>query len=378
MMKKNKQLMVYVIFTLFLVFSLLGGNWTTIFAQGTVPLPPPPVVAPVVLINSIITAGEGHTCAITPADGLRCWGWNDSGQLGDGTFEDSSTPVYVEDVIASGIIDLTAGIKHTCALFSDSTVQCWGMNDSGQLGNNSTANSNVPVTVAGLQGEIVAINAGAEFTCAQNDAGEVFCWGDNSTGQLNDGTTTNRLVAVKTDPNRVGTVVMHDAGLKELQGVTPDGAANYWNSEPLIPVTGLPEEENEILTADRWTDGGCSTTVDREVTCWGAITPGAVTGADLDRHLLDSGMGHACTLVQGVGMVCWGSNSRGQLGVGTQDDAEEYVVVKDIESVVDLATGMDHSCAIINDELIKCWGNNEFGQLGNGTIEDTTLPVPVL
>lgn len=376
-MNNKKYWAVYAIFSLVFAFSLAGGNWATTLAQGTVPTVPPPPAAPVVLLNSIITAGEGHTCAITPATGLRCWGWNDSGQLGDGTFDDSTIPVFVVDIIPSGIIDLTAGIKHTCALFSNSSVYCWGLNDSGQLGNDSIENSNTPVLVQGLSGRIVAINGGAKFTCAENNLGEVFCWGDNSVGQLNDGTTTNRLTAVPADPDLVGRVLMADAGLKEVQGVTLDGATNFWNNEPVIPVTGLPEEENEILTADRWLEGGCSTTLDREVTCWGAIVNPDVEGGDLDRHLLDSGSGHACTLVGGTGLVCWGSNSSGQLGVGSTEDSDEGVVVKDIPSVVDLATGMDHSCAIIDDEIIKCWGWNNFGQLGVGTKRDSLLPVVV-
>ncbi len=82
-------------------------------------------------------------------------------------------------------------------------------------------------------------------------------------------------------------------------------------------------------------------------------------------------------MVPGTGMVCWGSNTNGQLGVGTQEDSEDFVVVKDIESVVDLATGMNHTCAIINENLIKCWGWNELGQLGDASNDDAKLPVKV-
>ena len=369
----KKYWIAYALFSVVCAFALAGGSWVTSLAQGTVP-DRVPLRGPVVpIINSIITAGEGHTCAITPADGLRCWGWNDSGQLGDGTFADSNVPVNVIDVLASTVIDLTAGIKHTCALLANSEVICWGLNDSGQLGNGTTTNSNVPVLVQGLQGRIVAIDGGAKFTCAQSDTDEVFCWGDNSTGQLNDGTTTNRLVATLTDPGLVGNVLMVAGGLKELQGVTKDGVTNFWNNEPLIPVTGVPEAVYEILTAGRWLEGGCSTTIGQDVNCWGSIVNVAVSGASLNRHLLDNGSGHACT-VNSDGLVCWGNNSNGQLGSGWNAKEDEVVVVRGLPSVVDLATGMNHTCAIIDNEIIKCWGENQFGQLGTGTNSDTAFP----
>ena len=121
-MGEKKLLVIAAIAAVFLAVFALGGSWDTTYAQGTVPPAPPPAPPAAPLISSIITAGEGHTCAITPADGLRCWGWNDSGQLGDASFEDSTVPVFVEEIIPSGIVALTAVIKHTCARTSGSDV----------------------------------------------------------------------------------------------------------------------------------------------------------------------------------------------------------------------------------------------------------------
>ena len=355
---------------------MVGGNWETSLAQGTGPPGPPPGLPPAPLIRSIITAGIGHTCAITPADGLRCWGLNDSGQLGDETFTDSSIPVFVVDVIASDIIDLESGIKHTCALTSGSEVMCWGLNTSGQLGNRSIANSNVPVLVQGLVGKIVSISGGAEFTCAVNDADEVMCWGNNSEGQLNDGSRFGRSVADFVDPELVSDIVMVSGGQKELQGVTSNGASNFWNDEPIIPDTGLPEENNAFLSADRFFGGGCATTVDRVVNCWGAVVNAEVQGSVLDYNLLDTGGSHACTVTD-EGLVCWGENSTGQLGIGSLINSDKAQVVDGIPAVVDLAAGLNHTCAIIDHKLIKCWGENTFGQLGDGTTSDNSLPVVV-
>ena len=295
-MIEKKFWMANIIFTIAIALAMVGGNWDTSDAQTVKPNPgaAPPPAAP--LISSIITAGIGHTCAITPADGLRCWGLNDSGQLGDATFTDSSNPVNVVDIIASGVIDLESGIKHTCVLTSNSEVYCWGLNNSGQLGDGTYSNRNVPVLVKGLEGNIVSISGGAEFTCAVSDTNDVMCWGDNTSGQLNDGSTLDRNVAVFVDPDLVNNVLMVSGGQKELQGVTTDGAYNFWNGEPIIPVTGLPEENNVILSADRFFEGGCSTSADGVVQCWGAIIDAEVQGGVLDYNLLDSGGGHACTV----------------------------------------------------------------------------------
>ena len=122
-MIEKKYWIANIIFTIAIALAMVGGNWDTSLAQGTVPdTPPPAPAAPGPLIRPIITAGIGHTCAITPADGLRCWGLNDSGQLGDATFIDNSVPVQVVDIIASSVIDLESGIKHTCALTSGNEI----------------------------------------------------------------------------------------------------------------------------------------------------------------------------------------------------------------------------------------------------------------
>ena len=205
-MNEKKLKVVSLIFSLMVALAMVGGNWDISLAQGTIPRTPPPSppAAPAPLIGSIITAGIGHTCAITPADGIRCWGLNEAGQLGDRTWVDSTVPVHVVDVLASGVTDLDAGHHHTCALTSGGRVMCWGKNDKGQLGNGTFEDSNVPVFVQGLAGITTSIHTGADFTCAVSNAGRVSCWGNNSTGQLNDGTTENRNVAVLTDPEISG------------------------------------------------------------------------------------------------------------------------------------------------------------------------------
>jgi len=132
---------------------------------------------------------------VTSTGGVRCWGANWSGQLGDGTTTDRVTPANVVG-LHDGVTDITAGRNHTCAVTGAGGVRCWGYNWSGRLGDGTTTDRATPVDVIGLSSGVTAIAASEWHTCAAKHAGDVHCWGRNNYGQLGDGTTTNRMTPV--------------------------------------------------------------------------------------------------------------------------------------------------------------------------------------
>lgn len=163
---------------------------------------PTQVAMPAIKHISAISAGEHHTCAI--ADGkIYCWGANESGQLGNANTESKSNipvPVSISDDIIKNISAISAGDRHTCAI-ADGKIYCWGANESGQLGNGSYDNSNTPVpikTVPEVKGGFVSISAGANHTCANSTINNiVYCWGSNASGQIGNGTHENQTTPIK-------------------------------------------------------------------------------------------------------------------------------------------------------------------------------------
>ena len=192
-----------------------------------------------------LIAGENYTCALTSAGGVKCWGFNYMGQLGNSTNTSSNTPVNVSG-LASGVIALSAGRDHTCALLSSGGVKCWGKNNYGQLGNAGNTNSNTPVNVYGLNSGVLGLTAGGDHTCALMTGGGVKCWGANGFGQLGDGTTISHNTPLGVNGLAAGVTLLTAGTFHTCAVLAGIGPLRCWGDNSYgqlgIGVATLPEE----------------------------------------------------------------------------------------------------------------------------------------
>jgi alpha-tubulin suppressor-like RCC1 family protein len=173
-----------------------------------------------------ISAGERHTCALTAAGGAKCWGENLDGQLGIGTATNALTPRDVSGLLSSGVV-VAAGSYHSCAVTTGGGAACWGSNYYGQLGDGTAGRSFAPVAVTGLTAGVAAVAAGGYHSCALTTGGGVKCWGNNTYGQLGNGTTAQSLVPVDVTGLSAGVVAIAVGGAHSC-ALTSGGGVKCW------------------------------------------------------------------------------------------------------------------------------------------------------
>lgn len=363
-----------------------------------------------------ISAGGFHTCALTAAGGVKCWGRNDSGQLGDGSTSASMVPVDVPELDA-GIVAVSAGGAHTCALDAGGGVACWGRNDFGQLGDGTTTQRTSPVPVSGLSSGVTAISAGGLHTCALMEWGAVKCWGNNNQGQLGDGSTTGRTTPVDVVGLGGGVSGVAAGGSDNSGGHTcawlVGGALKCWGRNDFGQL-GDGTTERKLTPADVAGSGSgaavgggryhsCALSTAGGVSCWGwniggqlgdgttstRTMPVGVVGLGAGVSQIGTGGMHTCALVADAAK-CWGFNTSGELGDGTSGNSRTtpvYVLASPGGSPLDgvaavtaggSITTSGHSCALMVDGGVRCWGANGFGQLGDGSTTNRTTPVEVV
>jgi alpha-tubulin suppressor-like RCC1 family protein len=239
-----------------------------------------------------ISAGSAYTCALTSAGGVKCWGRNNQGQLGDGTTTDRDEPADVPG-LTSGVAAVAAGTSHTCAITTAGGLKCWGLNSQGQLGDGTNTGRTTPVDASGLSSGVTAVAPGNFHTCAVVEGG-VKCWGFNNYGQLGDGTTTRRFTPVIDVLGLTSGVAAVAAGGSHSCALTSAGAVKCWGRNR----TGQLGD-------------GTST---------GRLSPVDASGLTSGVDAIAAGWAHTCAVTTAGGVTCWGENSDGQLGDGTATD----------------------------------------------------------
>jgi alpha-tubulin suppressor-like RCC1 family protein len=184
-----------------------------------------------------VSAGGRHTCAVLKTGGAFCWGDNDYGQLGNGTMTDSLTPVPVA-AIPESVTAITAGTDHTCALTDAGSLYCWGLNVDGRLGDGTIATRPEPVAIAGPPSGIVSVTAGHDHTCAITTATAVLCWGQNERGQIGDGRACGSTCRTPSPlPGLSSAISTISAGTTHACAVKDDGDVRCWGLEVFGPVS---------------------------------------------------------------------------------------------------------------------------------------------
>ncbi|MCS5637523.1 MAG: RCC1 repeat-containing protein, partial [Myxococcota bacterium] len=298
-----------------------------------------------------IAGGLGHTCSVSILGEVQCWGFNDAGQLGDGTTTARAYPAPVSGLGASPIISVGTGEAFSCALNGLGEMLCWGDNSQGQLGDGTRNSSLVPILVGGLGGTVESFSPGRQHVCAALTNGNAECWGDNSTGQLGDGNFFDRLVPTLIS-GLGGLIASVASGYDHTCAVTILGDAYCWGNnffgqlgdgtfvEKLIPVPvdGLTGTGIRIAFADEAAAGefhSCIRTPAGDAYCWGDnisgqvgnavlatphTAPVAVAGLGGPIQQIEAGKAFTCALLSSGGVQCWGENMDGQLGDGSTID----------------------------------------------------------
>jgi alpha-tubulin suppressor-like RCC1 family protein len=397
-----------------------------------------------------LAAGDDHTCAALADGSAWCWGANGSGQLGSpATSGDSIAPVQVmtdATIPLAQVIGLAGGGAHTCAVTAAGAVACWGDNTSGQLGVDPTGTPPVPSSNAALAVDLgadlatglsaralhtcatlaegtltcwggaaaawtpapvasptdaAAVAAGADFACALRAGGGIACWGQNLNGQFGNGSTlatpadmTALAVAV---PRALVTGAAHSCVL------LADGTVRCWGANDRLQTgsataQAVPVDVQLARSAVALDAGGanaCAVLVDGKAACWGdnangqlgsaapaeSEIPVAVGGGTLTDLVGIAAGPHACAVRADGTVWCWGRNANGELGRGSTTPASDptplAVTLPGPGRAVGVAVGDAHTCALLVTGRVACWGANANGQLGDGTTADSAAPALV-
>ncbi len=359
-----------------------------------------------------VSAGPRHTCIALSTGAVRCWGTNDDGQLGTGTFVPSYVPVAATGVfdavrIGAGGTGGSSGPRNvSCAIRTAGGGLCWG--DSGGMGNFNSPTFGAPDDVymlADARDIDVGGASSAMHACALRTTGAVSCWGDGVDGQLGQGTTGGSFIpidALVTNAIAVATGGRHSCALVGATPTAASGSVWCWGANgdgqlgrgSATPTRSAMPTAVSGLAASRNVDAGssrtCAVLTDGTVRCWGigplgdgtnasSATPITVTGLT-DAVQVAVADSHVCVRRVAGTVTCWGPTGSGRLGDGDMSGISHLTPTTSVVGLSDaiaIAGGENHTCALRATGDVVCWGENSVGQLGDGTTTNRATPVAV-
>lgn len=329
----------------------LGDN----HSQNWVPFPTDPIGMQSGV--KMVALGENHTCALMDAGNVFCWGADNKGQLGDDSpLADKYVPTAVS-ALGTDVAFIGAGREHTCAVMTNGSVRCWGNDFSGQLGNGAPmTDSPVPVALPALAGGIRTVVGGYTHTCALTTAGAVLCWGDDTYGQLGDGNGASSSPSPVPVLGLASGVIAIAAGGTHNCALLSNGDFDCWGSD------SFGQQGNSLPLSD-------------------SFTPQQLTGLSGIVTGFAAGFGHVCIAAIGGSARCWGWDGNGQLGNGGADEnLPVYSSVIPFESdITSISAGYAHTCTSHENGEVMCWGSDQAQGLGNGpSFLSSSLPGKVI
>jgi alpha-tubulin suppressor-like RCC1 family protein len=341
-----------------------------------------------------VAASTWHTCAINTGNSLYCWGNNDSGQIGNGTSGGNQLNPF--RVAAAGVwSSVSAGDSHTCGITTAKNLYCWGNNQYGQIGNGNTSNTpQLSLYRVGAAGVWSSVSAGGGHTCGITTAKSLYCWGRSEFGQIGAGSNGSS----EPTPLRVGAAgvwAVAEAGENHSCGVTTAKNLYCWGENGFGEIGkgttgGTQTTLYRVAAAGVWATvsatsvNTCGITTAKNLYCWGWDDFGQVgdgtSGFDNNRPspyrvaaagvwaTVSAGYGHTCGITTAANLYCWGNNGSGQIGNGIADGTHPALYRVAAAGVwARVAAGGSHTCGITTASNLYCWGNNDFGQIGNGS-----------
>lgn len=386
-----------------------------------------------------ITGGRRHGCAVTQSGEAKCWGANDYGQLGTGDTTASSIPVTVSG-LDNGVVAIAGGDFSTCAILSGGALKCWGRNESGQLGIGTEMDVLVPTPVIGLESGVVnvsinsygacavlqtgalkcwgyylgggdldaystvpvdvlpagaasSVGVGYQHRCIHTATAAAACWGEGDRGEIGDGALVARTVPTSVADLAVGHVVEIATGVGHACALLPSDEVRCWGGGLLgqlghgrpsvrsVPIDVRIQDGEPVMKMALGSMHACAVTVSGGMQCWGSNFIGQLGDGTTLAHMLpapvegvfahedvSAGSSITCSVAADAsgqrGAYCWGSGSQAELGNGGSDPKVVPTLVRDSADMVSLSSRTGATCAILSSGRAKCWGVNTDGQLG--------------
>ena len=328
-----------------------------------------------------VAVGTAHVCAIRTDGTLWCWGSNSAWQLGTSAGSGQNSPTQVGDALWSHV---ACGPSSTCAVRSDGTLWCWGNDSSGQLGDGNKVGRSLPVQAPGDAWQSVTMagpSSDSIHTCAIRTDGTMWCWGRNSSGELGDGTTVDRLSPVQVSDRWS----QASAGSPMTCAIALDGNLSCWGNNyygklglgfganRLAPTRMAGEGWAAVATVSSTNSGLrhiCATRTDGTLWCWGTgplgdgttqSSPVPIQLGGADWAGVAVGQGFSCAIKHDASLWCWGTNNMGQVSAAAPATGTRNTALTPTQlpgsSWTNVSTGFDHACGIKADTTLWCWGS---------------------